>query len=182
MSFTWSSTNTMRYFFNAGGYLEFAFSMTSSGTQKTQDWSNLCSDLGTIRFGGLGTAYTGYSGTWNTNANTGLVNVTGTETTWWKKYNDTGTADYNLNYIQCTVYQSGATLYFHVSAVDASTDNSNPITADYINNAISWTGKVYEPGALYINNTWGTVSVNQNVIDYLLVGRSEEPRLNSSHT
>lgn len=173
MSFTWSDAGAMRYFFNAGGYLEFAFSMTNSGTQKTQDWSNLASDLGTIRFGGLGTAYVGYSGTWNTNANTGLSNVTTTETLWWKKFNDTGTADYNNNYVQCTVYQSGASLYFHVTAVDAAADTtlfgSVSSTADEINNPLVWTGKVYEPGTSYITNTWGTVTPNLNIIDYLVV-------------
>jgi hypothetical protein len=159
MSFTWTSAAAMRYFFNSGGYLEFAFNvLNAGGSSKNASWANLAQDLGTIRFGGLATAYTGYSGTWNTNTSYGLNNVPTTETLWWKKYNDTGVADYNNNYIQCTVYNSGATIYFHVTAVDAAADDGT--AADYIYSNLDWTGKVYEAGQTYITKTWGTVSTS----------------------
>jgi hypothetical protein len=159
MSFTWTSAAAMRYFFNSGGYLEFAFNvLNAGGSSKNASWANLAQDLGTIRFGGLATAYTGYSGTWNTNTSYGLNNVPTTETLWWKKYNDTGVADYNNNYIQCTVYNSGATIYFHVTAVDVAADDGT--AADYIYSNLDWTGKVYEAGQTYITKTWGTVSTS----------------------
>ena len=175
-SFTWADANSMRYFFNTGGYLEFAFNMPSSGTIKTESWSTLLAELGTIRFGGLGTAYTGYSGSWSTNANTGLNNVTGTETLWWQKYNDTGIGDYNSNYILCNVYLSGSTLYFHVTANDAAADTvSTSVKDDYIDYPITWTAKIYEAGTSYITKTWGTVTTSTswtaktNAVEYIVV-------------
>ena len=153
---TFTSDAAMRYFFNSGGYLEFAFSMTNSGTAKTQSWSNLASDLGLIRFGGLASVYSGYSGTWDTNANYYLQNAPASATTWWKKFNDTGTADYNLNYIYCTVAKSSGVLNFKIYAVDAAADTFD----DTITNPLICSAKVYEAGTNYINKTWGTATVS----------------------
>ena len=150
-----TSDNAMRYFFNAGGYLEFSFSMTNSGTSKTQSWSTLASELGTIRFGGLASVYSGYSGTWNTNTNYYLQNAPGVATTWWQKYNDTGIADYNLNYIYCTIAKTSGQLAFVIYAVDASADTFN----DTIDNPLVCSLKVYEASQSYITSTWGTATV-----------------------
>ena len=166
-TFTWGSINARRYFFNAGGYLEFAFSMPNSGTAKTQSWSNLLSDLGTIRLGGLASVYTVYSGSWNTKANYYNYNIpVNTPVTWFKKFNDTGVADYNLNYVQGTVAitNSGSTITLVVNMVDDAADAVNYAlpwgSEDYISNAASMTSKIYAPGADYLTNTWGVVSVS----------------------
>ena len=149
------SYDQMRYFFNTGGYLEFTCSMVNTGTSKTQSWSNLASDIGTVRFGGLASVYSGYSGVWNTNTNYYLYNAPGTKTLWWKKYNDTGIADYNLNYVQCSLYLSGSTLYFELVTSDAAADTFN----DTIDNPFVWNCQAFQAGTSYVTNTWSTITI-----------------------
>ena len=57
---TFASSNAARWFFNAGGELRFSASRSGgSTTNKNTSWTNLLSDMGTIKFGSYGTTYTG---------------------------------------------------------------------------------------------------------------------------
>ena len=171
---TWGSYNQMRWWFNAGGFLDFSFSMTNAGTSKTQSWSNLCSDMGTIRLGGLASGPLGNSGGFTVFNGYTVMNIpeNGTWNRWYLKYNDTGVADYNANYLDGYVYRNGATLNFLVYAYDNAGDtfygyptgvplNPNYVDkADYVDYPLVYTVNRYGPSTAYgLTNTWGTPTV-----------------------
>ena len=157
---TWSSGTARRYFFNAGGYLEFTMSMPNSGTSKTQSWSNLLSDVGTVRFGGISSVYTGYSGTWDTTrTDFNRASVPTSPGLWFKKYNDTGVGDYNANYVEAYISRinSDSAIAVTINMNDAAADSNT--AEDYVNNVANVRANVFAPGTSYISNTWGTVTV-----------------------
>jgi hypothetical protein len=60
VTITFASSNAARHFFNAGGEIRFSGSRSGgSTTNKNTSWTNLLSDMGTIKFGSYGTTYTG---------------------------------------------------------------------------------------------------------------------------
>lgn len=161
-----ASYDNARYFFNAGGYLALTFSMTNAGTNKTQSWSNLLSDIGTVTLGGLTTSAPGSSGVFTTINGYSLYSLPGTPTRWFLKYNDTGVADYNLNYVDTNISLSGSTITISITYADAATDafGTWPSTPpwrleDYINYPAVSNLYVNSPGTAYITNTWGTITV-----------------------
>lgn len=171
MYFTWPNSDCLRYFFNAGGYLEFTWNMTNGGTAKTQSWSNLLSDLGTVRLGLGYSAFSGYSGSFGyANAAFNSRNLSGGWARWFYKYNDTGVADYNNNYVDFYIYRSGSTIgvlcYYFDNAGDELTWRARPSRLedyrleDYINYPAVIRGTVVQPNTGYISNTWGSVSVS----------------------
>lgn len=161
---TFSSGDTARYFFNAGGRIELTFSR-SGGTahQKNTDWSNLCTDMGTILFDTDSTSASGSSGSFDTLASgIGYYDLTTSPQTIVKKFNDTGNADYNLNYIQITAKSNGAVgsngdvgnvITIAVQFVDDATDTW---PNDTVNGNLATTSVINGPGVSYISNTWGT--------------------------
>ena len=64
VTFTWSSANEAKAFFNAGGKLVFSSAMSYTGTQtKTVDWKNMIAGVGTVTMDHIGVTKTGASGT-----------------------------------------------------------------------------------------------------------------------
>ena len=60
VTITFASANAARHFFNAGGEIRFSGSRSGgSTTNKNTSWTNLLSDMGTIKLGHGGTTYTG---------------------------------------------------------------------------------------------------------------------------
>ena len=173
---TWGSYNQMRWWFNAGGFLDFSFSMSNAGTSKTQSWSNLCSDMGTIRLGGLASGPLGQSGGFTVFNGYTVMNIpeNGTWNRWYLKYNDTGVADYNNNYLDGYLYRAGGVLNFLVYAYDNAGDtfygypaggvylNPNYVDkADYVDYPLNYSVNPYGPSASYgLTNSWGTPSVS----------------------
>ena len=173
---TWGSFNQMRWWFNAGGFLDFSFSITNGGTSKTQSWSNLCGSVGTIRLGGVTSSPVSGWGAYSVftayNALTILENNTWNR--WFLKYNSTGVADYNNNYLDGYVYRNGATLNFLVYAYDNAGDTfygypagGVPLNvnytdkADYVDYPLRYTLMPYTPSESYgLTNTWGTPSIS----------------------
>lgn len=161
---TFAGGDETRYFFNAGGRLEFTFSRTGGTShQKNTDWNNLCTDMGTIIFDTDSTSASGSSGSFDTLASgIGYYDLTTTPQTIVKKFNDTGNADYNLNYIQITAKSNGAVgsngdvgnvITIAVQFVDDATDDWPNDTVD---GNLNTTSVVNGPGVAYISNTWGT--------------------------
>jgi len=161
---TFTSGDTARYFFNAGGRIQFTFAR-SGGTahQKNTDWSNLCTDMGTIIFDTNGTTSSGSSGSFATLATTiGYNQMTVSNQIIVKKFNDTGNADYNLNYIQIQAKSNGVQgsnadkgniLTFTVLYQDDATDTWPNDTVD---GTLGTTSVINGPSISYISNTWGT--------------------------
>jgi hypothetical protein len=48
---TFSSADTRRFFFNTGGEIRISANNTSASTPKGLDWNELCSSVGTVKFG-----------------------------------------------------------------------------------------------------------------------------------
>ena len=60
ITITFASSDAARHFFNAGGEIRFSASRSGgSTTNKNTSWTNLLSDMGTIKLGHGGTTYTG---------------------------------------------------------------------------------------------------------------------------
>lgn len=171
---TWGSFNQMRYWFNAGGFIDFTFTMTNAGTSKTQSWSNLCTDMGTIRLGGLASGPLSNSGGYTVFNGYTVMNIpeNGTWNRWYLKYNDTGVADYNANYLDGYLYRAGGVLNFLVYAYDNAGDvfygypTGVPLNinytdkADYVDYPLNYYVNPYGPSTAYgLANTWGTPTV-----------------------
>jgi len=169
---TWGSFNQMRYWFNAGGFIDFTFTISNAGTSKTQSWSNLCSDMGTIRLGGLASGPLGNSGGFTVFNGYTVMNIpeNGTWNRWYLKYNDTGVADYNANYLDGYLYRAGGVLNFLVYAYDNAGDTFypsgvpyNPLyrnNDDYVDYPLTFIVNPYGPSTAYgLANTWGTPTV-----------------------
>jgi len=60
---TFSSASARRFFFNTGGEIRLSANNTSASTPKGLDWSQLCSQVGTIKFGSDSTTSTTGGGT-----------------------------------------------------------------------------------------------------------------------
>lgn len=164
ITITFSSGDAARYFFNAGGRIEFTFSRSGgSGTQKDLDWSTLCTEMGTLLFATNSTTASGNTGAAYTTLTTGsgYYQMAVGATTIAKKFNDTGNADYNLNYIQVDASTNGVVgsnadngniLTFVVKYVDAASDTYS----DTVDGTLQTSVVVNGPGTAYISNVWGT--------------------------
>ena len=74
---TFSSADARRFFFNAGGEIRFSANNTSASTPKGLDWQQLCSQVGTIKFGSNTTVSTtgGGSSIGNYNLTSAFQNI-----------------------------------------------------------------------------------------------------------
>ena len=116
---SWATADLARYWWNAGGALDFSFSISpTTGTTRIVDWAALLAACGTIRLGYNTTTKTGGSGTPTTllsTAGTGGYWVTtsvggahpGTSTLQYKQF-DTATG-YTTDYVSITTTYSGTT-------------------------------------------------------------------------
>lgn len=168
---TFSSTDTVRYFFNAGGVLTFFLSLTSGSTTKSTDWatfltnqvgtialgSNYCSRSGTGGDGG----FPGSGGSPTTNTNTGFHQLTTTYQTLFKIGSTSATADYGQNYITIdaklggSLYSTGSNIvYFRVTMTDSAADISN----DNVTGTLALTAGFTPPETTYLANSWGSFS------------------------
>lgn len=71
---TASGADHMRYFFNSGGEIRFNASFASGSGAKFNDWNNMVTNMGTIKFGRSGTTATGTG----TTSVIGYANITST--------------------------------------------------------------------------------------------------------
>ena len=55
---TFASAEAKRFFFNTGGEIRFSANNSSASTPKGLDWAQLCSQVGTVKFGANGTTST----------------------------------------------------------------------------------------------------------------------------
>ena len=74
---TFSSANARRFFFNTGGEIRISANNTGASTPKGLDWNQLCSQVGTIKFGATTTISTtgGGSSIGNYNLTSAFQNI-----------------------------------------------------------------------------------------------------------
>jgi len=186
---TFANTTALYSFFNAGGYVQFQFGKTSTGTVADTEW-NLFIGNGTsngvvgriVQTGAAAsktiasTSYTGTtkfsgSGTPTTLATaTGVYALTGTPVTIYKQF-DSGAA-YSSNYVQINASISGAVLTYTTTWYDNG--DTNPGSTAQITGGTAPTGATfgtaptvlctyYPPEVTYLSNTWGTPTVAATV-------------------
>jgi hypothetical protein len=172
-----SSADTMRYFFNAGGTVRLSFSR-SGGTSndKNTEWSDLCTRSGTVWFSGsdshtvnsqalTGTTKVGGSagGTGSAVSSIDFHDLTGSFQEIFIQYADT--APYTANYIKVEALVSGANIQFKTTFQDDAADTgnptyplsgTNPASLDVIDGTLTVSVSAVPPATTYISNTWGT--------------------------
>ena len=76
LTMTFASEDQARYYFNSGGQIRFSGSLTGGSNPDATAWTNLLSQMGTIKMGASTTTYTGAGGTITNNV--GYFGLTGT--------------------------------------------------------------------------------------------------------
>ena len=173
-----SSADTARYFFNAGGTIRLSFSRSGgTSSDKNTEWADLCSRSGTVWLSGSD------SHTVNSQALTGTTKVGGNTggtgsavsdinfhdlTTSFQQifiqYADT--APYTANYIKVEALHNGSgKVQLRVTFTDdaAETGNptyplagTNPASLDNVDGTLTVSASAVPPATTYISNTWGT--------------------------
>ena len=123
-TWAWGSEAQARYFFNAGGRLSCRWDISSySSNTKAENWNTLAAACGTFYFNAQSSGKSGGSGTTNVNnTNFGWHDMSGSYTTVFRQYEDTG--PYTANYIQLDVYKSGGSVLFRSYWVDNAADQT----------------------------------------------------------
>lgn len=163
ISFTWTSGAAMRYFFNAGGKIEFSGVPSDlSANTKSSDWETLLNSCGTVFIKAVDSGRTGGSGTTSVLSTTSGYHALGVgDTVILRQYSPTTAAGYNLNYATFTARLSAAVgtatvLYVKMTLTDAAPDTSG--TPDNVVGNVRMQADAYPPVSTYIPNTWGTVT------------------------
>lgn len=171
-TFTWTSSDAMRYFFNAGGMIRWSYSRTG-GTSSPHNtgWSNLLTATGTLVYTGYGSsktiAGTGYVGLNKVGGSgtptifttgTGVRDLTpgGAATTVFRQFDTTYL--YQANYVTVTAALSAASTVLTLTTT--LTDAYTSVNPDTVDGTLSATFTVRPPSTTYITSTWGSVTQN----------------------
>lgn len=160
-SVTFTSTDTVRYFFNTGGLLTWYITDTGGTTSKNTSWASfLTNQVGTIS---LGSNFCSRSGTGGDNltenTTTGFHQLTTSYQTLFAIGSTSATADYGNNYITIEAKLGGAlygassnVIYFRATLTDAAADTFN----DTVDGNIAVFAGYTPPETTNISNVWGT--------------------------
>ena len=186
---TFANTTALYSFFNAGGYIQFQFGKTSTGTVADTEWNAFIGNgtangvvarivqtgaaasksiastsyTGTTKFGGSGTP-----GTLATSI--GVYALTGSPQTIYKQF-DSGSA-YSSNYVQINASISGSVITYTTTWYDNGDGNAG--STAQISGGTQGSGATfgtapttlltyYPPETTYLTNTWGTPTVAATV-------------------
>ena len=169
-TFTFSSENAKRFFFNAGGMIRLSWSR-SGGTSSTQNttWSNLLTAAGTLVLTGAaasksiaGTSYTGLTKIGGSGSPTTLVTTEGAYAlngTPSLNFKQVPSAPYGANEIEVSYSTSATviTIYTDLSDDYAPPDPGSP---DNVDGTLTQVSTIRYPSTTYLSNTWGTVTQN----------------------
>jgi hypothetical protein len=169
-TFTFSSANAYRYFFNAGGMIRLSWSRTG-GTSSTQNttWSNLLTAAGTLVLTGAaasktiaGTSYTGLTKIGGSGTPTTLVTTEGAyalNSTPSLNFKQVPSAPYGANEIEVSYSTTSTviTIYTDLSDDYAPPDPSSP---DNVDGTLTQVSTIRYPSTTYLTDTWGTVTQN----------------------
>jgi hypothetical protein len=162
-SVTFTSTDTVRYYFNAGGLLTFYLDIISPGTAKATDWDNfLANQVGTITLGSNFCSRTGTGGDGLTqNTGFGFHSLTTSYQTLFAIGSTSATADYGANSITIQAKVSGS-LYGASSNIVSLRAVLTDSAADGANNQVAGNLHLYAgytaPSTTYLSNTWSTLT------------------------
>jgi hypothetical protein len=165
ISLTWANANAMRYFFNAGGYIDFTLaSSVLSGNTKSTDWDALLAACGTARVTAQTSGKIGGSGSPTVNnTNLGFYDLTTNYQTIIQQFSTTATGGYNTNNAVFKARLDAAAgsatiLYIDVDLTDASADDPLPVGFDTVSGNVILTVSVVPPSSVFLSNVWGSVT------------------------
>lgn len=163
-TYTWSSANQARYFFNAGGTIRVSFARTGgSSRNKNTEWSDLATKCGTLEISSYAMTKSGGGGSTNVLNSIGWYEVTTSDVVNFRQYADT--SPYTANYIQVYTARSADStqLFIKVQYQDAAADHTAPpdtndANADIVDGTVTTTFVQRPPSTTHISNSWGTLS------------------------
>lgn len=165
---TFASADQARYFFNAGGALNFVVigATNNDGTQRTQDLANLAAtNFTSMRFtsannsGRTGTGATLSSSDTNlgyykaTTSNASAVLLTSTQAAY---TSDTCNVVVRTNGVQGSNSDNGTVMTLSMILISGA---QSPAINDSVNVAISHRIDVIYPSTTFLANTWGSVTI-----------------------
>lgn len=161
---TFSSTDTVRYYFNAGGLITSYVSIAGGGTTKATDWNSfLTNQVGTITLGSNFCSRSGTGGdTLTQNTSVGYYNLTTTYQTLFSIGSTSVTADYGNNYATVEAKLGGAlgaagsnVVYIKYTLYDTAGD----LYLDQVSGTTALYCGYTPPETTYLTSTWGTPSI-----------------------
>ena len=172
---TFTSADTMRYFFNAGGRINLALT-TVSGTDNAKEtsWTNLLNNgIGTISLDYTTSARSGTGYTLTTDGSaTGFWDLTGGTDYTLIKLTDT-TAAYNVNFVEVLAKVTGVggsngglgtVITFTINYSDGAADTSyDLITPDAINMTMRTRIDYLKPETTYLADVVSTITIAATV-------------------
>jgi len=175
-TFTWSSGDTARYFFNAGGRIHQTFAATNNnGTLRSADLVTL---VATNTGGNMIAAQTsdGKTGTGGTvdndSTNLGYWDLTTSNQTLSKIRSTNYRYEYNADFFQVSVKTNGTQgsngdngdvitfTYLSSMAGQISASDDSPAVNDAINVTITPSYVIVYPETTYLSDSWGTVTTS----------------------
>jgi hypothetical protein len=156
---TFASANAMRYYFNAGGYVQFGgVPSTITGNTKSTDWDTLLNNCGYVRIFNNTSDRTSGTGTTSIyNTNLGFWDLTTSNQVILRQYSTNTVGGYNLNYatFQARLNAApGSSTVLTMSMV--LTDASGDVLDDTVGAGVYMQSWHVPPATTYISNTWGT--------------------------
>jgi len=177
VTITFSSTDTVRYFFNAGGLISMNITQAAGANIKSTDWSNFYTNqVGVISLGYSTTTRSGSGGDANntvpgnptppTSVNTGWSNLTYVYQQLFYIGSTTATGYYGNNYItiEAKLVTNPNAIAFRFISYDVALDSApyRNLTQQVVSGAntlnVGWT----PPETTYLTNTWGTPTFTVN--------------------
>lgn len=170
--FTFSSAETARFFFNAGGRLSINWSISGyTANLKANNWNTLLNgEAGTYYIYAQSSGKSGGSGTVNVNnTNLGWHDLTGSYQVAFRQYfNSGGYAAYTANYVQLDLYKSGAEVFWRTYLVDAAADSTFNKSVYTVLDYVTGTKQTFfgheAPTTTYLGTSWSnpTLTVTAN--------------------
>lgn len=165
VTFSFSSANAMRYFFNCGGEISFTCAnSTLAGNSKSTDWDALCAALGTVRIRAQSSAKVGGSGTPSiNNTNLGFYDLTTGVQAILQQYSTNATGGYNANYGEFQAWldanhPSATVILVRIALID----NSSDVLDDVVTGTVQMDATITYPSTTYVSNVWGTGTSSTN--------------------
>lgn len=164
VTYTWSSANAMRYFFNAGGIVSFTGVNSSlGGNTKSVDWDNLLAATGVVQIRAETSAKAGGSGSPNIlNTNLGFYNLsTGFQTI----LQQTSTlSPYTANTVLFqaminTTPGAATVLTIRMVGIDGASD----VLDDTVSGTVRMDYAYTPPSTAVLANTWGAITTSVTV-------------------
>lgn len=166
---TFTDTNQRRYWFNAGGEIRVTATLTGQSGSKSNDWSTLLSNSGTVKMNYTETTTTG-SGTTTTIGNYDLT------TTYQTLFTKNGSGNYAENEykIEARVDSTNAAkLQFRITLTDADTGDPPIVPVpfggtpggvdEYVNGTLTVTMGYLQPSGSYVSVALPSVSRTNNL-------------------